>query len=159
MLNACSIGCIWFLSPWMRRQGCRIAASSFFVNASRCESELPKPWQCHIDDRFLAYVHEHVPDLGQSVAIEWRVRGFIMCNNLSDTNVRKTNTVSSGEACTSSAKSADTSWGLYKQNEHVTKSVEMHTGPAMYDTTCIRVNSSVFRSSACAHIYRSSSHV
>jgi hypothetical protein len=110
MLNACSIGSIWFLSPWMRRQGCRIAANSLFVSGSRCESEVPKSRQCHIDDRFLAYVHEYIPDSGQFVAIEWRVSGFIMCNNLSNTHVRKTNTVFTGETCTSSAKSVDTSW-------------------------------------------------
>ena len=95
----------------MRRQGCRIAASSLFVSGSRCvsESEAPKSWQCHIDDRFLTYVHEHIPDSGQFVAIEWRESGFIMCNKLSDTNVRKTNPVFSGETCTSSARSVDTS--------------------------------------------------
>lgn len=115
MLNACSIGCIWFLSPWMRRQGCRIAASSLFVSASRCESEMPTSWECHKDDRFLAYIHEHIPDLRQFVAFEWRVSGFIICNDLSDMNVRKTKHVFSGEACTSSAKSVEISWGVYQQ--------------------------------------------
>ena len=60
-----------------------------FVSGSRCVSEVLKSRQCHIDDRCLAYVHEHIPDLGQSMAIEWRVSGFIMCNKLSNTNVRE----------------------------------------------------------------------
>lgn len=60
-------------------------------------------------DRSLAHVHEHIPDLGQFVAIEWRVSGFIICNKLPDTNVRKTNPVVIGETRTSSANSVDTS--------------------------------------------------
>lgn len=37
ILCACCTGCIWFLSPWMSKQGCRIAASSFLVSAVRCQ--------------------------------------------------------------------------------------------------------------------------
>jgi hypothetical protein len=56
-------------------------------------------------------VHEHISDLRQPMAVKGRVRGFVMCNKLSNTvNVRMTLfSVSETKTDTSSASSVDTS--------------------------------------------------
>jgi len=81
ILCACCTGCIWFLSPWMRRQGCRIAASSFLVSAVRCQ--ISGRQRCA--DLTLTYIHEHISYLRQPMAVKGSVCGFVMCNKLSDT--------------------------------------------------------------------------